>query len=66
METSQIIFLPYKYFPPFNVIEDLKSFQFFYRKYYQDIERDSKNKYELMLRKQQMADMIRSKIKLVE
>ena len=63
---SIVVFFPMKFFPSYTVLEELKLLQFEFRKFHQDIERDCKDGYELAVRKQQMVNLVRSKIKVID
>lgn len=67
MDTAQVIFFPVKWFPPYVVMTRLEELQMeinYTRKQIELQEKD--NKYMEMTRKQGLANLLRSKIKLVK
>ena len=67
MDKAQVIFFPTKWFPPYTVMTRLEELQMeinYTRKQIELQEKD--NKYMEVVRKQGLANLLRSKIKLVK
>ena len=65
MEKGKLVYLPMVYFPSFIETHHFQELQFMIKHCIQQIELVEKNPYNLMVRKQGLANSLRNKIKLV-
>lgn len=65
-EYGRVIFFPVKWFPPYRMIDALYRIQAEMRNFHFQVEKESKDLYEITLRKQQMVNHLRSKMHIVQ